>query len=332
MSYLYTTTHMINIEGIIKGNKPTIVDSSVRAYVNNIRKLHQKMFDTKEVDSLDWLKDPVKVIDFLDENTKSYLTVRNFLNALIVLIMKETEFDSAMISYQNKRDELNDRYQDQQEKGEMTERQLDAWIPLSDIQDFVGRMNMKTKGLKLNKDMSTGDKQLLQDRFMVKFWITYPVRNDLADTRVLPRREFANLSQEDTSNNNYIVVSPKTMLLHMANYKTKKTYGVKKIRIADKDVIRYMRDWLKVSPSPEYILVNLKTGKPMTGLQITQNFLRIFQNEFDKKVSTTLLRHIVVSDTFGQAIKDMDSMAEIMMHSTKTQQTVYNKHESTVSA
>ena len=81
----------MNLEEIIKENKPTIVESSVRAYVNNIRKLHQKMHDTKEVNDLEWLKDPNKVIAFLDENSKSYLTTRNFLNALIVLLMEEQE-------------------------------------------------------------------------------------------------------------------------------------------------------------------------------------------------------------------------------------------------
>ena len=325
----------MDLEEIIKENKPTIVDSSVKAYVNNIRKLHQRMHDTKEVPSLDWLKDPNKVIAFLDENNKSYLTTRNFLNALIVLLMKEEEMEQALITYQTKRDELNDKYQERQEKGEMTERQQEAWVPLQEIQNFVGRLNEKVKKLKLSPELPSGDKQLIQDRFMVKFWTTYPLRNDLADTRVLTRSAFAALSEEDTSNNNYIIVSPQTMMLHVANYKTKKTYGIKKIKVKDKVVIRYLRDWLKVSPNPDYALVNLRSGQPMTGVHITQNFLRIFENEFGKRVSTTLLRHIVVTDTFGQVIQDMDEMADVMMHSKHTQQTIYSKPsalDTTVSA
>jgi len=38
-----------------------------------------------------------------------------------------------------------------------------------------------------------------------------------------------------------------------------------------------------------------------------------------------LLRHIVVTDTFGQVIQDMDEMADVMMHSKSTQQTIYSK-------
>jgi hypothetical protein len=249
--------------------------------------------------------------------------------------MKEEEMEQALLTYQTKRDELNDRYLEQQQQGEMTQRQQDAWVPLQEIQDFIGRMNNNVKELKLSPELSTGDKQLIQDRFMVKFWTTYPLRNDLANTRVLTRAAFSDLSDEDTSNNNYIIVSPQTMMLHVANYKTKKTYGVKKIRVKDKTVIKYLRDWMKVSPNPDYALVNLRSAQPMTAIQITQNFLRIFEAEFGKRVSTTLLRHIVVTDTFGQVIQDMDAMADVMCHSKSTQHLIYSKPsavDTTVSA
>ena len=47
-------------------------------------------------------------------------------------------------------------------------------------------------------------------------------------------------------------------------------YGVKKIRVDDKVVLAAMRQWLSVSPNPEYILVNVKNGEPMSSLNITQ--------------------------------------------------------------
>jgi hypothetical protein len=72
-------------------------------------------------------------------------------------------------------------------------------------------------------------------------------------------------------------------------YKTRKKYGVKKIRIDDKVVLAAMRQWLYVLPNPEYILVNVKNGEPMTSLNITQALTRIFKTHFNKNVSTTLL-------------------------------------------
>ena len=59
-------------------------------------------------------------------------------------------------------------------------------------------------------------------------------------------------------------------------------YGVKKIPIEDKQVLKAMKQWLSVSPNSEYILVNVKDGTPMSSLHITQNFTRIFKKHFNR--------------------------------------------------
>ena len=152
---------MVNLNEIIHKNRPAIVESSIKAYVNNIRKLHEKMYKTKEIKSLEWLNDYDKVIKYLDGNIKSYLTVRNYLNALIVLLLNDVKYKDALISYQNKRDDYNEKYQQQQESGEMSDKQKENWIPLDEIQDFVTEMNGEVKHLKLRKDLSTSDLMLV---------------------------------------------------------------------------------------------------------------------------------------------------------------------------
>ena len=129
----------------------------------------------KDVKALSWVGDYQKILEFLEDNIKSYLTVRNFLNALIVLILNNDKFTKALEVYQEKRDNLNDQYQSSQ--NEMTTKQKENWVDLSDIQQYVTQMNDEVKLLKLNKNVSIGNLMLIQDRFMVKFWITYPVRN-----------------------------------------------------------------------------------------------------------------------------------------------------------
>lgn len=56
---------MVNLIEIIKANRPALVDSSVNAYVNNIRKLHEKMYKTKDVKALSWVGDYQKILEFL---------------------------------------------------------------------------------------------------------------------------------------------------------------------------------------------------------------------------------------------------------------------------
>eukprot|EP01047_Picozoa_sp_COSAG01_P020054 COSAG01_NODE_1133_length_11566_cov_25.815819_14_plen_164_part_00 len=136
--------------------------------------LKTRCADNKRLD--EWVGDYDKVIKYLDTNMKSYLTVRNFLNALIVLILNNDKYKDALVSYQNKRDEYNDKYQQSQENGEMTSKQKENWVSLDEINQFVTEMNDEAKHLKLRKDLSVGNLKLLQDRFMV-YQITKPKSN-----------------------------------------------------------------------------------------------------------------------------------------------------------
>ena len=138
-------------------------------------------------------------------------------------------------------------------------------------------------------------------------------------------KDFNKLSTEDLQNGNYIIVSPNKVTLHIANYKTKNVYGSRSFTVDDKHVLKYLRLWLKISPNPKWLLLNLRTDEPLNRMQLTQYFLRIFSDKFGKKVSTTLLRKIVVSTKHGQNIRDLDELAFKMCHSRATQASVYNK-------
>ena len=82
-------------------------------------------------------------------------------------------------------------------------------------------------------------------------------------------------------------------------------------------MLKALREWLKVSPNPDFVLVNVKTGSPMSSLQITQNLTRLFKTHFDKSVGTTLLRHIVLTERFGKQLQDMEALAD-MGHDVQT--------------
>ena len=90
-----------------------------------------------------------------------------------------------------------------------------------------------------------------------------------------------------------------------------------------------MRQWLDVSPNPDYILVNVKQKTPMSSLQITQNLIRIFKKNFNKNVGSTLLRHIVLTEKFGQQLQEMEDMADVCCHGVTTAHKVYIKNVDT---
>ena len=208
-----------------------------------------------------------------------------------MLLLKREGYQTALHTYQSLRDRFNDQYMEIQQTKEPSAKQAANWVPLCEIRELMDEYDEHAKLLRSQTDVSIKDKVAMQDRFMLHFWTTYPMRNDLHNTRVLSKRMFNALDQNDKDNNNYIILGKK-MVLSIGNYKTRKKYGVKKILIEDAHVLKAMKQWLSVSPNPEYILVNVKDGTPMSSLHITQNFTRIFKKHFNKNVGSTLLRLI----------------------------------------
>ena len=316
---------MVNIEEYLRQNKPEISDSTVSAYTVNLEKLHDRLHGTRSFEDLEWLKDSAAVLESLQKHCVSYLTQRNYLNAVVVILLNRDGFQTALHTYQAHRDKFNDQYMEIQQTKEPSAKQAQNWVPLSDIRELIDEYDEHAKLLRNHADINLKDKVAMQDRFMLHFWTTYPMRNDLHDTRVITKRVFNALDQVDKDNKNYIIVG-KEVVLSIGNYKTRKKYGVKKIPIEEKPVLKAMKQWLSVSPNSEYILVNVKDGTPMSSLHITQNLTRIFKKHFNKSVGSTLLRHIVLTEKFGKQLQDMELMADMMAHTVSTAHNIYIKN------
>eukprot|EP01046_Picozoa_sp_COSAG06_P000231 COSAG06_NODE_6_length_38168_cov_131.592398_30_plen_333_part_00 len=316
---------MIDISEYLKQSKPDVSTSTVKAYTVNLEKLHDRLHGTRGFENLDWMRDTAAVLSSLETHCTSYLTRRNYLNAVIVILLKQQGFESELRSYQERRDKYNDQYTEIQQTKEPSAKQAANWVPLSEIKELITEYDGLVKQLRSQADLTVKDKTVFQDRFMLRFWTTYPMRNDLNHTEVISKRDFNALDQLDKDNRNFIILG-KVPMLSIGSYKTRKKYGVKKVELTDKDVVKAMNQWLTVSPDPTHILVNIKDGTSMSSLHITQNLTRIFKKHFQKSVGSTLLRHIVLTEKFGKQLEDMEHMADIMAHSVSTQQQIYIKN------
>ena len=101
---------MINIEEYLRESKPDISDSTVSAYTVNLHKLHDRLHGTREFDNIEWLHESEEVLISLTTKCTSYLTRRNYLNAVIVLLLNREGFEPAMEVYQKQRDAYNTLY------------------------------------------------------------------------------------------------------------------------------------------------------------------------------------------------------------------------------
>ena len=135
----------IEIEKIIRENKPEITESTIKAYMLNLQKLHDRLHGTKEFSDIKWLKQSDDVMSSLDKHCSSYLTIRNYLNAVIVVLLNREDFANVIEKYQSKRDTLNDKYNEIQATKEPTEKQQANWVSVSDIEQLIEEYDRQIK-------------------------------------------------------------------------------------------------------------------------------------------------------------------------------------------
>ena len=129
----------------ISKSRPQLKTNTVKQYVINLKKL-QKIYDT---DGYDFLKKPEDVMAKLSD--LHYLSQRNILNAVIVLLMAlnhKEEYDELLEEYGKLRDELNDKYSDEQKSGVISDKQSKNFSTTEEVFDMINKMADDLKPLK----------------------------------------------------------------------------------------------------------------------------------------------------------------------------------------
>lgn len=302
--------------------KPDLSKKSVKVYVNTINKIIK---DLKGCEDLKCLEDEKKVIKYLNSLKVSYLTVRNYYNTIIVFLQALDYPNELIKKYQDNRDKLNEDYLTHQKTGDKTAKQSKNWATLEEINKVVDDLDNEIKKTNsgFNNKKYINKVQLL---FILKFFLSIPLRNDLGNnTKIIKLADYKKLSKDDKDSNNYYVYSPQKSFLSLSQYKTFKKYGLKIIDIP-KEIKKYFSKWYSLNPNPKFLLVNLNNNEPMTSHQLTILLTKFFKKTLDKNIASTMLRHIILSEKFGEMKKEQEKMAEKMGHSVNTQQTIYVKN------
>jgi hypothetical protein len=113
----------------------------------------------------------------------------------------------------------------------------------------------------------------------------------------------------DTKKDNYY----KAGKFYFNKYKTDSTYGLQVIDIP-KPLDKILKKWNKININ-DYVLYSTN-GNRLSSPQIT----RILNKVFGKNVSTSMLRHIYLTDVYKDvpALEKMQKLATSMSHSVAT--------------
>ena len=294
----------MDVESTIKSHKPDISNSSARAYSNSLRKLNKDVFEGEPFTNFKWLLKIDEIMKYL--KTKKYLTMRNYLNAVIVGIQTMDKYDQKILDqYVVERDKGNLQYDKFVETNKKSEKEDKNWISFEEIE-------------KIRKSLDKKD-TYAQYVFLTLF-MEYVTRNDFralykTSDRALKKIKKEQLNSETHEKINYFVKYKSGFYILLESFKTSAKYDPIKIEI-DEKYNKMINRYLRMTKFNKYLFE--KNGSPFDTKEFTLWVENIFKST-GKKVGTTLLRHIIISHNHGDAIKKQKEDARVAGHSAKMQ-------------
>ena len=299
---------MTTIEDKIKSSR-TIKDTSLRTYLCALKTLSKliepenksPLKDTKFLHNFD---NVIKHINNLDKITSK----KNKLTAILVALNSDKKKNDKLIEkYSDVLKKLTDEYNEFLKTQTKTETQKQNWITydelinvINDLMDEVKVRKLKTKKLLTSKEFDT-----LQQLVILRTYLSFPLRNDFADMPVLKKADYNKLSKEEQQEKNYLVIDSKNKKkFYISQYKNSKFLGNKILSVPSK-LSKLINLWLKFNTSGYYLVKSDQTT-PITPNGITKYLNKIFMKHKNKKISTSLLRHIIIS----HLAKDQPTIAE----------------------
>ncbi len=304
-----------NLTDDISSARPNLKTNTVKQYVTNLDKL-KRLFDTDNYNFLENVDDVMKKI-----NDKHYLSQRNILNAIIVLLMalnSDNKYDELLEEYGKSRDELNNKYNDEQKSGVISDKQSKNFATTEEIYEMINKMGEDLKPLKKKSkdDMTKKELQLLQAYVLFNIYVRMPMRNDVAGMEAIQKRSYNKLSKEEKKENNYLVVHKNGLFFVLNKYKTSKKYEELDLPIEDKDLKKLLRYYLKINGMG--VLFKTSTGKPLTRIELSKTLLKYSEKYLQKKISTTLLRKSYLSGKYSKVKEEMKKDSKILGHDVAT--------------
>lgn len=341
------TFDIFSIKDSIELYKPDIKKASIEFYLTGLKKIIEMTSGNKsnEILKLSELKKSKKIIDRLEGSIKSISSRKNIVSSILVFMGAiKSEIPSVSKSlevYQEYHKNLAKKKEDSYMDNEMSAKEKENWITGKDISDKISSLKAVVEGANMSPSQGSSDSgkisRVLLDtyqRYLVLnlYTLLPPLRNDYANVKVIKNCEdFGEKDECVDTEFNYINFCTKKLLL--CTYKTRKFYGIKRVDIPG-ELFEIIEEWERIkniyffqkniANSQDFLLINTTNCEKMKSNSLTKYINRIFA---PKKVSTTMLRKIYLSEKYPVVVsyRDQTRDAMIMGHSLSMQKMVYSK-------
>lgn len=301
----------MSIHELLKIERPTVKESSLNIYMNSLRKIYHAIEGDNVVpNSLGFLMKTDEINEFLkqlktDNTRKAYM---NHIVVFLLLLNKITpspDIDVVIKDLRGRVETLNSNYTTFNKTNVKSERQEKNWISVSEIIAIAKKLKNEN----------------YQAYACIMIHLYIPMRNDLPTLIKMTHRQYDKLPFEKKRVTNAIIeTSYRKYEIRMNDYKTNHSYKETAIQVPTEliPIVVKLIKCIDKHSDIKYLIVNPNDGQPMTKNYYTQYLNRIFKHT-GKKISSSILRNIVLSEKYGKTVKEMKEMAQNMMHSEETQ-------------
>ena len=303
--------------------------SSARVYSSNLSRLHREFCShTKYAQDLKWLDGNYKPLLKKLKLVENLNTQRNLLAASLVGfdLLKNT---AARDPYVAQIAKLNEK----QTGAARTPKQEAKFVDWSKI---IKLRRLLTRTVRLGKyytrkKLLRREFQVLQQNMVLHLYTQIPpVRNDWSTVRFMTSSQWDDLTEEEKTTDNILVMGRGAYHVYWADYKTVKKHGViqqvipKVLQSLLKKHIKYLKLHF---PENDHLLLS-STGTPMTRNGLTKFLQRLFYTHFRTKTSTSALRSIFLTHKFDKkALDEQRDIAKAMHHTPAVAREFYVKNK-----
>jgi len=263
-----------------------------------------------------WKKDPKVAIDAIKKSGKADTTKRSLFQIGMVLMLSLEGEGERSKQFQKEMNALKKKYDDAHKESPdsvISENQKANMISYEELREYIDRVKEDIKD----------NQELHMVYAILESLIRVPVRNDHAGMIYTNKRDF---QHERTPGANYLVetVNKKMTFSYYQNDKTTKTRPDEHQDLP-KDLEKIWKAYIK--------RWGIKRGDvivPLSPNDLSHLLARTSKKYIGKRVSTTLIRKIVVSHKFSdpdfkKKKAEQSAFAKKMGHSVAVQDQVYNK-------
>ena len=291
------------IKDYIKDKRDTLSKSSITTYASILKNLYRRIWGDDEND-MSKFNETKKVLDFLKDLPPNKR--KTTLSALVIITDKKPYRDLMLEDVRDYNKEIS--------KQKKSNSQEDNWISKDMINNLIKEQKQNATFLYKKSQLAPADLQQIQG---------YIILSLLGGSHIPPRRskDFTDfkIRNIDKDKDNYIEKGK----MVFNSYKTAKTYGRQEVDIPTA-LKTILNKWIKVNPT-DYLLFDTNY-KPLSSVKLNQRLNKLF---YGKKISVNMLRHIFLTDEFGDTIAQKKKVADTMedMGSSPAMLSTYVKND-----